>query len=215
MSKFVKGDKVVLLKDFEPYFGNIIPAGTNGLIVSSFSGCPTLYRVNFPGYGRYDVRKGILSLRCKKEVIRSIFKDEYASEWASSTYRSEAFDISSSIKDVLYKDPATIIFWKDGTKSVVVCDGEEYDPEKGFAMATCKKVFGNEGNYYNTFKKWLPEETEFEVGKVFKLTKEIYGLPVGTLVRITSINKKTGKVSLVCKNFKGEFIANKKYLKQF
>lgn len=215
MSKFVKGDKVVLLKDFEPYLGTIIPAGTNGLIVSSFASCPTLYRVNFPGYGWYDVRKGILSLRCRKEVIRSIFKDEYASECASNSYRSETFNISSSIKDVLYKDPATIIFWKDGTKSVVVCDGEEYDPEKGFAMAACKKVFGNEGNYYNTFKKWLPEETEFQVGKVFKLAKEMYGLSVGTLVRITSINKKTGKVSLVCKNFKGEFTTNKKYLKQF
>lgn len=215
MSKFVKGDKVVLLKDFEPYLGTIIPAGTNGLIVSSFAGCPTLYRVNFPGYGWYDVRKGILSLRCRKEVIRSIFKDEYASEWASSSYRSETFNISSSIKDVLYKDPATIIFWKDGTKSVVVCDGEEYDPEKGFAMAACKKAFGNEGNYYNTFKMWLPEETEFEVGKVFKLAKEMHGLSVGTLVRITSINKKTGKVSLVCKNFKEEFTTNKKYLKQF
>jgi hypothetical protein len=215
MSKFVKGDKVVLLKDFEPYLGNIIPAGTDGLIVSLLSGHPTLYRVNFPGYGWYDVRNDILSLRRKKEVIRSIFKDEYALEWESSTYRSEAFDISSSIKDVLYKDPATIIFWKDGTKSVVVCDGEEYDPEKGFAMAACKKVFGNKGNYYNTFKKWLPEKTEFEVGKVFKLSKEIYGLPVGTLVRITHINEKTGKVSLTCKKFKGEFTTNKKYLKPF
>ena len=215
MSEFVKGDKVVLLKDFEPYLGNIIPAGTNGLIVSLLSEHPTLYRVNFPSYGWYDVRNNILSLRCRKEVIRSIFKDEYASECASSTYRSEAFDISSSIKDVLYKDPATIIFWKDGTKSVVVCDAEEYDPEKGFAMAACKKVFGNKGNYYNTFKKWLPEETEFEVGKVFKLSKEIYGLPVGTLVRITRINKKTGKVYLTCKKFKGEFTSNKKYLKPF
>lgn len=215
MSKFVKGDKVVLLKDFEPYLGTIIPSGTNGVIVSLLSGHPTFYRVNFVGYGWYDVRNDILSLRCRKEVIRSIFKDKYDLELASSTYRSEAFNISSSIKDVLYKDPATIIFWKDGTKSVVVCDGEEYDPEKGFAMAACKKVFGNEGNYYNTFKKWLPEEAEFEVGKVFKLSKEMYGLPVGTLVRITSINKKTGKVSLICKNFKGEFTSNKKYLKPF
>lgn len=215
MSKFVKGDKVVLLKDFEPYLGTIIPSGTNGVIVSLLSGHPTFYRVKFVGYGWYDVRNDILSLRSRKEVIRSIFKDKYDSELASSTYRSEAFNISSSIKDVLYKDPATIIFWKDGTKSVVVCDGEEYDPEKGFAMAACKKVFGNEGNYYNTFKKWLPEEAEFEVGKVFKLSKEMYGLPVGTLVRITSINKKTGKVSLICKNFKGEFTSNKKYLKPF
>lgn len=209
MSKFVKGDKVVLLKDFEPYLGTIIPAGTNGLIVSLLSGCPTLYRVKFVGYGWYDVRNDILSLKNKKNDLAIL------SEYISSRYRSEAFNISSSIKDVLYKDPATIIFWKDGTKSVVVCDAEEYDPEKGFAMAACKKVFGNEGNYYNTFKKWLPEEAEFEVGKVFKLSKEIYGLPVGTLVRITRINKKTGKVSLACKNFKGEFTTNKKYLKPF
>ena len=209
MSKFVKGDKVVLLKDFEPYLGTIIPAGTNGVIVSLLSGHPTFYRVKFVGYGWYDVRNDILSFRYKKNDLTIL------SAWASSTYRSESFNISSSIKDVLYKDPATIIFWKDGTKSVVVCDGEEYDPEKGFAMAACKKVFGNEGNYYNTFKKWLPEEAEFEVGKVFKLSKEMYGLPVGTLVRITSINKKTGKVSLICKNFKGEFTSNKKYLKPF
>lgn len=209
MSKFVKGDKVVLLKDFEPYLGTIIPSGTNGVIVSLLSGHPTFYRVKFVGYGWYDVRNDILSLRSRKDDLAIL------SEYISSTYRSEAFNIASSIKDVMYKDPATIIFWKDGTKSVVVCDGEEYDPEKGFAMAACKKAFGNEGNYYNTFKKWLPEEAEFEVGKVFKLSKEMYGLPVGTLVRITSINKKTGKVSLICKNFKGKFTSNKKYLKPF
>lgn len=86
MSRFVKGDNVVLLKDFEPYFGVIIPAGTNGEIVSLLSGRPTFYRVKFIGYGWYDVRNDILSI-----------------------YRSEAFNISSSIKDVLYKDPVTII----------------------------------------------------------------------------------------------------------
>ena len=25
-------------------------------------------------------------------------------------------------------------------------------------MAIAKRVLGNEGNYYNVFKKWLPEE---------------------------------------------------------
>lgn len=213
MNKFVKGDKVVLLKDFEPYLGTIIPSGTNGVIVSLLSEHPTLYRVNFPCYGWYDVRNNILSLRCRKEVIRSISKDKYASEWASSTYKSEAFDISSSIKDVLYKDPATIIFWKDGTKSVVKCDGEEYDPEKGFAMAVCKKVFGNEGNYYNTFKKWLPEEIEFEVGELVRLSKEIYGLSPGTLVYIADINKEKENSYTVRTNKGWSFTVDKKYLR--
>lgn len=80
-------------------------------------------------------------------------------------------------------------------------------------MAACKKAFGNEDNYYNTFKKWLPKEPEFEVGKVYILQKEIYGLPLGTLVRIESIDENTGKVTLICKRLKGKFIINKKHLK--
>lgn len=62
------------------------------------------------------------------------------------------------IKDVIYNRPATIVFWEDGTKTVVKCKNEKFDPEKGLAMAFSKKMLGNKGNYYNVFKKWLPEE---------------------------------------------------------
>lgn len=66
-----------------------------------------------------------------------------------------------SIEKVLFKDPATIIFWSDDTKTVVVCqDGDIYDPEKGLAMAIAKKYLGNRGSYCNEFKKWLPKEKE-------------------------------------------------------
>ena len=61
-------------------------------------------------------------------------------------------------KKVIFNDPATIVFWHDGTKTVVKAIDEPFDPEKGLAMAISKKYLGNEGNYYNTFKKWLPEE---------------------------------------------------------
>ena len=44
------------------------------------------------------------------------------------------------------------------------CDERDiYDPEKGLAMAISKKALGNRGNqgtYYDEFKKWLPEEKE-------------------------------------------------------
>ena len=62
------------------------------------------------------------------------------------------------IKDVIYNDPSTIVFWEDGTKTVVKCKNEKFNPEKGLAMAFSKKMLGNKGNYYNIFKKWLPEE---------------------------------------------------------
>ena len=70
------------------------------------------------------------------------------------------------IKDVIFNEPATIILWADGTKTVVKCqEGENYDPEKGMAMAISKKALGNKGNYCEVFKKWLPEE-EVNDGRV-------------------------------------------------
>lgn len=71
------------------------------------------------------------------------------------------------IKDVIFNEPATIILWADGTKTVVKCqEGESYDPEKGMAMAISKKALGNKGNYCEVFKKWLPEEEEVNDGRV-------------------------------------------------
>lgn len=60
------------------------------------------------------------------------------------------------IEKIEFNEPATIIFWKDGTKTVVQSrDGEPYDAEKGIAMAIAKKALGNERDYYNTFIHWL------------------------------------------------------------
>lgn len=62
-----------------------------------------------------------------------------------------------NIVNVIFNPPATIVFWLDGTKTVVKSKNEAFDPEKGLAMAITKHYFGNKGNYYNQFKKWLPK----------------------------------------------------------
>ena len=69
-------------------------------------------------------------------------------------------DIRRLIKNVKFNPPATIVFWTDNTKTVVKCQGEDYDPEKGLAMCISKKMLGDKGNYYEVFKKWLPKEEE-------------------------------------------------------
>lgn len=70
---------------------------------------------------------------------------------------------SANIKKVIFNDPATIVYWTDGTKTVVkVGENEIFDKEKGLAMAISKKFFGNRGNYYNQFKKWLPKNDGVE-----------------------------------------------------
>lgn len=74
-------------------------------------------------------------------------------------------DIRSNIKDVIFSDRVTVILWKDGTKTMVRAGKREnYDPEKGFAMAVAKKMFGNKGNYYEVFKKYVPV-TDYIVDK--------------------------------------------------
>lgn len=82
-----------------------------------------------------------------------------------------------TIKDVIYNDPATIVFWMDGTKTVVKCDERDfYDAEKGLAMAISKKALGNKGNYCNVFKKWLPKVEE-EVDSLYpKLMLDGFGM---------------------------------------
>ena len=72
-------------------------------------------------------------------------------------------DFRGFIKKVKFNPPATIVFWTDNTKTVVKCNGEDYDPEKGLAMCISKKMLGDRGNYYEVFKKWLPKEDDSDV----------------------------------------------------
>lgn len=98
--------------------------------------------------------------------------DDAAAYWqiANSHYgvnpvRKDYNDIKkiylSLITKVVFNDPATIVFWRDGSKTVVKCDPEDkFDPEKGLAMACTKKLFGNKGYYNDIFRKWLPEKED-------------------------------------------------------
>lgn len=62
------------------------------------------------------------------------------------------------IKKVIFNNPATIVFWSDGTKTIVKCGANDnYDREKGIAMCICKKLYGNKGSFNEVFKKWIKE----------------------------------------------------------
>jgi len=64
-----------------------------------------------------------------------------------------------NIKKVIFNPPATIIIWNDNTKSVVKCqNGEEFDAEKGFALAYLKKLLGNKNEFNKEINKWVWED---------------------------------------------------------
>lgn len=66
---------------------------------------------------------------------------------------------STAIKEVIFHDPATVAYWEDGTKTVVKCQDEEFDKEKGLLAAIAKKVYGNKGNFNNIIKKYCETVT--------------------------------------------------------
>lgn len=69
------------------------------------------------------------------------------------------FNADGSIKKVVFSGPATIVIWKDGTKTVVKCmEGDDYDPEKGLMMCIMEKLLGGKSAVKKLFKKHIPEE---------------------------------------------------------
>lgn len=61
------------------------------------------------------------------------------------------------IDRVIFNNPATVVYWKDGTKTVVKANNEAFDKEKGLAMAIVKKALGNKSSYFEIFKEYCDE----------------------------------------------------------
>lgn len=104
-----------------------------------------------PLYANYDYLNGLISL---SHALNLGSKNDLTA--SLDTHHTQPL----SIKRVIFNDPATVIYWSDGTKTVVKCKNEEFDKEKGLAMACMKKLLGNKGHYYEEVKKWVKEETK-------------------------------------------------------
>lgn len=56
---------------------------------------------------------------------------------------------------VIFNDPATIVFWQDGSKTVVKCSkNDTFSKEAGLAMAIIKHAAGNDPRYRKIFDKF-------------------------------------------------------------
>lgn len=94
-------------------------------------------------------------------TVREAFTDFSTSTSFSFRLWPEFYDFISPgyrIKKVIFNEPATIVFWEDGTKTVVKCGPNDiFDPEKGIAMCFVKKIYNNKGRYNNAFKPWVDD----------------------------------------------------------
>ena len=70
-------------------------------------------------------------------------------------YDLDPTDVEVQPIKVIINNPATIVYWEDGTKTIVKCQkGDVFDIEKGIAMATLKKLSGNDGSYNKYINFW-------------------------------------------------------------
>lgn len=63
----------------------------------------------------------------------------------------------TDIKNVIFNGPATIVIWRDGSKTVVKCaEGDGYSKFSGLAIAICKHIYGP--NFKKVFNYFIPKE---------------------------------------------------------
>lgn len=90
--------------------------------------------------------------RAERENTKEINLDDLIKTPVVEEDHEEPTMITDQIKKVIYNDPATIIYWKDGSKTVVKVHNEPFDCEKGLLMAMFKKMYGNTGNFNDILK---------------------------------------------------------------
>lgn len=63
------------------------------------------------------------------------------------------------IEKVIFNDPATIVLWSDGTKTVVKTHDEPYSKEHGLAMCIARRYFSDNRS---KFKKAVEGKLDFD-----------------------------------------------------
>ena len=88
----------------------------------------------------------------KKPDPPKVYTDEFIRKANKSKYTP---------KQIIYNPPATVVFWEDGTKTVVKCaEGETYSEYYGFLAALGKKIFTTNSEINRIVKKHIPKDKE-------------------------------------------------------
>lgn len=100
----------------------------------------------------YAIKKTIMEA-LQHDILSRTFPDVSSPKYLGSFF----WDRTPKIERVIFHDPATIVYWNDGTKTVVKCQDEKFDKEKGLLAAIAKKVYGNKGSFNNIIKHFVEE----------------------------------------------------------
>lgn len=98
-------------------------------------------------------------LRDLLERVRE--EDQKKEEERLQAIQEENNRLRSMVKDVKFNGPATIVFWNDGTKTVVKRhELDHYDAEKGVLACMAKKLYNDKNIFNEVIRKYVPIEEE-------------------------------------------------------
>lgn len=87
-------------------------------------------------------------------ILDDILDDVLEDDETTKKEISRNIDLEKEIDKVVFSDPATIVFWKDGTKTVTKCSkGDTFNKETGLAMCIIRKLCNNK-HYNHVFEKF-------------------------------------------------------------
>lgn len=128
-------------------------------------GCPEVNVCYDCGYATQHVYHDCIATNFRRGLADLITCSENSLKGESTMKNTNKKPTPSNpIKQVILNGPATIVYWKDGCKTVVKCqEGALNDPEKGLAMAVVRHYFCDilgMSRYDGIFKKYMPKETK-------------------------------------------------------
>lgn len=99
------------------------------------------------------------------KLYRALFEGKFKFERKPEEIKMK---IIINIEKVIFNPPATIVIWKDGTKTVVKCaEGDEYNHSAGIALCVMKKVCGD--SFHENLKRFVKMGVEDEERRERKL----------------------------------------------
>ena len=131
------------------------------------------YNINFPNIpSDKEEYYELLHRELHKQIAENIRlkrglrkNDDIPSAYPGSTFgrihQERTVRPTFVIDKVIFNPPATIVFWKDGAKTVVKCkEGEEFSEWAGIALCLAKKLYGP--NFHKIFKAHCSDPDKIE-----------------------------------------------------
>ena len=92
-----------------------------------------------------EIKKQIMQKEAERKALRRAIEMSNAEELLRDIAMSDAEETIPLPRQIINHDPATVVYWEDRSKTVAMCCEEDtYDPQIGFLVALCKRVYGRD-----------------------------------------------------------------------